>query len=105
MRNRQLVKQLMEGGEYRHEGTEGHIMTSSNLTSLLCNEPDAGLEMMPPNFKNEDIIVCCVVGLSHTSEGGDRRVWSNGRNMINGRNPVPAPFCPQSHIKSPGIEI
>jgi hypothetical protein len=48
--------------------------------------------------------MCCVVELLNTTEGGSRWVWSNGR-MINEGKPVPVPFCPQSHVKSPDIEL
>jgi hypothetical protein len=39
------------------------------------------------NLKTEDVIMCCLVRVSHTSEGGEKRAWSNGGIMTSTANP------------------
>jgi hypothetical protein len=54
---------------------------------LLWDQPSVGSEMNPLNWAQRLLYFAARSGLSHTSWGGDRWVWSSGRMMISGGKP------------------
>jgi hypothetical protein len=73
------------------------------------------------HVKSEDVITCCLAGLSHTSRSGHRWVLSNGRIMMSmgmpkkpEKHPISLPvrppwsysvFNPRSHGEKPTPQI